>query len=38
VIPQGIQRSRFLVAIEELTEQLGDENVEVNDKPLHDGW
>lgn len=38
VIPQGIDRPRFLVAIDELTKQLGDENVEVNDKPLNDGW
>lgn len=38
VIPQGIDRSRFSQAIDELLRELGNENVEVNDKPLDDGW
>lgn len=38
VIPQGIERSRFFRAIDELAKELGDENIEVNDKPLDDGW
>jgi hypothetical protein len=38
VIPQGIERSRFFLAIDELSTQLGSKNVEVNDKPLDDGW
>lgn len=38
VIPQGIEPSRFFQAIDELAKELGDENVEVNDKPLDDGW
>ncbi len=38
VIPQGIDRSRFFLAIDELSKELGNENVQVNDKPLDDGW
>ncbi|KAK0742065.1 hypothetical protein B0T21DRAFT_399912 [Apiosordaria backusii] len=38
VIPQGISRDDFLKALEELKGELGGENVEVNDKPLKDGW
>jgi len=38
VIPQGIEKTQFFQAIDELSEQLGRENVEINDKPLVDGW
>ncbi|KAK3934632.1 hypothetical protein QBC46DRAFT_426536 [Diplogelasinospora grovesii] len=38
VVPQGIERDAFIAALEELGGQLGKENVEVNDKPLVDGW
>lgn len=38
VVPLGIERDVFLHALAELKESLGDGNVEVNDKPLVDGW
>jgi hypothetical protein len=38
VVPQGIERSKFFKALEELGRELGAENVEINDKPLVDGW
>ncbi|KAE8448728.1 hypothetical protein EG329_008943 [Mollisiaceae sp. DMI_Dod_QoI] len=38
VIPQGIEKTRFIHALDELGQSLGNENVEVNDKPLVDGW
>jgi len=38
VVPQGIERDEFLAALADLKEQLGSEFVEVNDKPLKDGW
>jgi hypothetical protein len=38
VIPQGIEKARFFEALDELGGQLGMENVEINDKPLVDGW
>lgn len=38
VVPQGIGRVQLFEALEELGGQLGKENVEVNDKPLVDGW
>jgi hypothetical protein len=38
VVPQGIERDDFLAALAELKAQLGDEFVEINDKPLRDGW
>ncbi|KAK3306379.1 uncharacterized protein B0T15DRAFT_527077 [Chaetomium strumarium] len=38
VVPQGIERDDFLRALAELKSELGDEHVEVNDKPLRDGW
>lgn len=38
VIPQGIDREIFFKAVQELQQSLGNENVEVNDKPLVDGW
>ncbi|KAK4655455.1 hypothetical protein QC762_302680 [Podospora pseudocomata] len=38
VVPQGVSRDQFLEALEELKRELGEENVEVNDKPLKDGW
>lgn len=37
-IPQGIEENKFLEAIEDLSRQLGKENVEIADKPLKDGW
>ncbi|RFU35028.1 hypothetical protein B7463_g1275, partial [Scytalidium lignicola] len=38
VIPQGVEKSKFFQAIDELTKELGLENVNLNDKPLIDGW
>ena len=38
VVPQGIERDDFIKALGELGEQLGLEHVEINDKPLRDGW
>lgn len=39
VIPQGVSRSTFDKAISDLAQQLGAENVELNDKPpKDDGW
>ena len=38
VLPPGISRSKFNTAIEELKKAIGAENVELNDKPLIDGW
>ncbi|KAI0593941.1 hypothetical protein F4775DRAFT_606945 [Biscogniauxia sp. FL1348] len=38
VIPQGVEENAFFAAIDELREQLGPDHVEVNDKPLKDGW
>lgn len=37
-IPQGVERGDFLKALEELAKQLGEGHVEVNDKPLVEGW
>ncbi|KAI0007142.1 putative vanilly-alcohol oxidase [Xylariaceae sp. FL0662B] len=37
VIPQGVSEQVFFDALDELREQLGTDNVEVNDKPLRDG-
>jgi hypothetical protein len=37
-IPQGIERERFVKALEELAGDIGKEHVQVNDKPLEDGW
>lgn len=38
VIPQGISKETFFEALDELRKDIGTENVEVNDKPLQDGW
>ncbi|KAI1344139.1 hypothetical protein F5Y15DRAFT_410990 [Xylariaceae sp. FL0016] len=38
VVPQGIDESAFVSALNELREQLGSEHVDINDKPLDDGW
>jgi hypothetical protein len=38
VVPLGIERAAFLAALAELQEKFGSENVEINDKPLKDGW
>lgn len=38
VIPQGIDRDKFFEALDDLRKEIGQENVEVNDKPLKDGW
>ncbi|EPQ50565.1 vanillyl-alcohol oxidase [Gloeophyllum trabeum ATCC 11539] len=38
VLPPGIDRPTFNTAIAELKETLGEEHVELNDKPLVDGW
>ncbi len=37
-IPQGVLKSAFFEAIKDLEVHLGKKNVEVNDKPLVDGW
>lgn len=37
-IPQGVKKSTFLKAIDELSRNLGRENVELVDQPLRDGW
>lgn len=37
-LPYGVSREAFDSAIEELKNSLGETNVEVNDKPLVDGW
>lgn len=38
VIPQGIDADKFFEALDELRQELGAEHVELNDKPLRDGW
>lgn len=38
VVPQGIDRDKFFEALDELRKEIGSEHVEVNDKPLKDGW
>jgi hypothetical protein len=38
VLPPDITRDTFNTAIADLRAQVGHENVEVNDKPLEDGW
>ncbi|KAK0717809.1 hypothetical protein B0T26DRAFT_710902 [Lasiosphaeria miniovina] len=38
VVPLGIERDEFTKALAELRGQLGAEHVEINDKPLKDGW
>lgn len=37
-LPPGVSRENFDKAMRELKAALGDENVELNDKPLVDGW
>lgn len=37
-LPPAMSRQAFDVAIEDIRQSLGKENVEVNDKPLVDGW
>ncbi len=37
-LPPGVSRENFEQAIAELRSALGQENVELNDKPLVDGW
>ncbi|RAO74057.1 uncharacterized protein BHQ10_010069 [Talaromyces amestolkiae] len=37
-IPAGVEKNTYMKAIDELSEQLGKENVELNDQPLKDGW
>lgn len=38
VLPPGISREAFGLAMGELKESIGDANVVLNDKPLDDGW
>lgn len=38
VLPQGVEQDVFFQALAELKTELGEENVEINDKPLVDGW
>lgn len=37
-IPKGIEKDKFYEALDELRKELGSEHVELNDKPLIDGW
>lgn len=37
-LPPGISREDFKQAVTELRNALGKDNVELNDKPLVDGW
>lgn len=37
-LPLGVAKEQFVQAINELKTSLGSENVEINDKPLVDGW
>jgi hypothetical protein len=38
VLPPGVSRGKFNAAIDELKKSIGADNVELNDKPLVDGW
>lgn len=38
VLPPGVSRDAFELAMGELRENTGDANVVLNDKPLDDGW
>jgi len=38
ILPPDITREKFNIAIRELTEQIGKENVILNDQALVDGW
>lgn len=38
VLPKGISEKKFHEALNELQSELGSEHVELNDKPLIDGW
>jgi hypothetical protein len=38
VVPQGVEPDAFFRALDELRTKLGSDHVEVNDKPLRDGW
>lgn len=37
-IPAGVSKRAFLTALDALSRKIGRENVEINDKPLDDGW
>jgi hypothetical protein len=37
-LPPNTTRAKFDAAIEELRQRLGDEHVQLNDRPLVDGW
>jgi hypothetical protein len=37
-LPPGVSQDQFDTAISELKKALGSQNVELNDKPLVDGW
>lgn len=38
VIPQGVEKDLFFQALDELRQEIGVDNVDLNDKPLKDGW
>jgi hypothetical protein len=38
VVPLGHTREEFMRAVSELAHILGQQNIEINDKPLDDGW
>lgn len=38
MLPPGMTRGVFGLAMEELKKNIGDVNVVLNDKPLDDGW
>lgn len=37
-LPPNTSRAKFNAAMADLKDSLGDDNVEINDKPLVDGW
>lgn len=38
VIPQGVEKDTFFEALDALRKEIGTDNVELNDRPLKDGW
>lgn len=38
VIPQGVEKENFFQALDALRQEIGADNVELNDKALRDGW
>jgi hypothetical protein len=38
VLPPNVTKDKFDAAVKDLRQQLGSASVELNDKPLQDGW